>query len=117
MGDRERLSEDGSETGLLPDADCIELLASNRRRTLLRLLEQDGTRERYTLESLATAIAQTEREDELGAIPSRRVSAALHHNHLPKLDDAGIVDYDADAARVKYRGDDRIAEWLAAIEE
>jgi hypothetical protein len=117
MGDRERLSEDGSDTGLLPDADCIELLASNRRRTLLRVLEQDGTRDKYTLESLATAVAQTEREDELGAIPTQRVSTSLHHNHLPKLDDADIVDYDADASRVEYHGDDRIEEWLAAIEQ
>jgi len=117
MGDRERLTDDESDTGLLPDQDCIELLASNRRRTLLRVLEQDGTRQQYTLEALATAVAQTEREGELNAIPSRRVATALHHNHLPKLDDADIVDYDVDGGRVEYRGDDRVGEWLAALEE
>ncbi|MBX0294039.1 DUF7344 domain-containing protein [Haloarcula nitratireducens] len=113
--DESPLRDGDSETGLLPDADAIELLASRRRRTLLGLLvDADGA---VTLGSLATAIAQTERASGLGATPSHRIAVSLHHAHLPKLDAAGVVDYDRETNSVRYRGDERIETWLAAIDE
>ncbi|WP_135302749.1 DUF7344 domain-containing protein [Haloarcula amylovorans] len=114
--DESPLCDEDSETGVLPDADSVELLASRRRRTLLGLLI-DAERTDHSLESLATAIAQTERESGLGAIPSHRVAVSLYHVHLPKLDAAGVLDYDRETNRVRYCGDERIEAWLAAIDE
>lgn len=42
-----------------------------------------------------------------------QVLMALHHNHLPKFDNAGLVDYDRDENVVAYRGGPTVdAEWL-----
>ena len=78
----------------LSRAERLELLASKRRQTLLELLAS-SVEDVHTLESLATAITQTEQGVDLGAHPAHRVCLFLHHVHLPKLDDADIVDYDA----------------------
>lgn len=83
-----------AETTGLSRAERLDLLASKRRQRLLELLATSAD-DAHTLESLATAIAQTEQGDDLGARPSRRVSLLLHHVHLPKLDHADIVAYDS----------------------
>jgi len=96
-----------------PPSERLELLASKRRQTLLEVLS-DSAEDVHTLESLATAIAQTEQGTELGARPPRRVCLFLHHVHLPKLDDADIVDYDPQHKVVEYTGDGRIEHLLAS---
>ena len=77
----------------LSRAERLELLASKRRQTLLELLAT-SVDDVHTLESLATAITQTEQGADLGAHPARRVCLFLRHVHLPKLDDADIVEFD-----------------------
>jgi hypothetical protein len=77
----------------LSRADRPGLLASKRRQTLLELLATSTT-EVHTLESMATAVTQTEQEVGLGARPAQRVCLSLHHVHPPKLDAADIVEYD-----------------------
>ncbi|NHN47566.1 hypothetical protein G9464_08145 [Halostella sp. JP-L12] len=43
----------------------------------------------------------------------RTVSTALHHRHLPRLAEAGVVRYDADAGEIHYRPSPRLEESLA----
>jgi hypothetical protein len=66
--------------------------SSERRYTVRRLLEsQDGVKDR---DALAYEVAVCE---EGGAISGDTVGAieiALHHVHLPKLDDEGLLRYD-----------------------
>ena len=45
----------------------------------------------------------------------RRVRIALHHTHLPKLADAGIVDYDQRGHKVRYRSHPMVEEYLDLI--
>lgn len=86
-GDRERLSKDV----------IFELLKNRRRREVLQyLLEADET---VTLGELAEQIAAWENDTEITALSSdqrKRVYVALYQTHLPKMDDAGIIDYDQD---------------------
>jgi len=92
-----------AETAELSRAERLDLLASERRQTLLELLATSDD-DVHTLESLATAVTQTEEGADLDARPSRRVSLFLHHVHLPKLDDADVVAYDSQRNVVECTG-------------
>ncbi|WP_226022889.1 DUF7344 domain-containing protein [Halomicrobium salinisoli] len=72
--------------------DVVAGLADQRRRDALVVLESEGELSR---DRLAEVLAARD-PDEL--------ALQLHHVHLPKLDDAGLVDYDPDAGTVAYRG-------------
>ncbi|OAQ54447.1 hypothetical protein HTG_02545 [Natrinema mahii] len=75
----------------------FELLKNRRRREVLTyLLEADET---VTLGELAEQIAAWENDTDVNALSSdqrKRVYVALYQTHLPKMDDAGIVEYDQD---------------------
>lgn len=74
-----------------PDTDrTFRLLADDERRTLLGLLLDEGT---STVDSLRDCIADDDED-------TRHADIRLHHIHLPKLADAGLVDHDADEALV-----------------
>jgi DNA-binding transcriptional ArsR family regulator len=45
-----------------------------------------------------------------------RIAVSLHHNHLPKLADAGIVEYDARSETVRYRGGPAVSDWLDLVQ-
>lgn len=69
--------------------ELLKVLAANRRRRVIRaLLDADGT---VSLTELADEVAR-ERADADG-VPTdpERVEISLHHVHLPKLADAGLV--------------------------
>lgn len=80
--------------------EMFELLKNRRRRDALRYLaEGDGE---STLSDLAERIAAKENDVEVHALSSaqrKRVYIGLYQCHLPKLADAGIVDFE------KHRGD------------
>ncbi len=81
----------------LPKDVIFELLKNRRRREVLTyLLDTDGT---VTLGELAEQIAAWENDTTVNALSSdqrKRVYVALYQTHLPKMDDAGIIDYDQD---------------------
>jgi len=98
-------SQDGTELGAgqrtigeeLSEERLFELLSADRRRQVLAYLFESGRA--ATLDELTTAVAAAEGESpptELSAATTRKVGIALHHVHLPKLDDAGLVDYEPD---------------------
>jgi len=75
-----------------PDA-AIDALADHRRRAVLRhVASNDGAMD---LDALATRIAAESGADRDAA------AIELHHSHLPKLDDAGFLAYDAGDHRVE----------------
>lgn len=67
------------------------LLASSRRRCVLSMLA-DG--DEVTVEKLARTIAARERNGTFDDDRRDRVVVSLVHNHLPRLADHGVVDYD-----------------------
>ncbi|WP_254524317.1 DUF7344 domain-containing protein [Natrinema caseinilyticum] len=88
---------DADEDERLSKDVIFELLKNRRRREVLAyLLEADET---VTLGELAEQIAAWENDTEVNALSSdqrKRVYVALYQTHLPKMDDAGIVEYDQD---------------------
>jgi len=84
--------------------DVFELLSDERRRTVLYALA--GLQAQTTsLERLADEVVDREiaRGDVTGPLHRREVEIALVHNHLPRLDEVGVVEYDHEASEVTKR--------------
>lgn len=82
----------------------LELVASQRRRRIIRQL-RNGTDGETTVDDLVDRLHEPGSGN--GHRPARReLEIELHHHHLPKLDDHGVVDYDRDTGSVRYRPDD-----------
>jgi len=83
----------------LSQSERSRLLASERRQTTLSVLSE--TRRPVDLEELAAAVAAREGDsDDPKSDRVASVATALHHNHLPRMADMGVVSYDAESGRV-----------------
>lgn len=83
--------------------DVVDCLANERRRTALAVLEErSGPTSRRTL---AREVAEREGDGEPSRDAVEETLVTLHHVHLPKLVDAGIVEYDGDEMTVASRSD------------
>ena len=84
----------------LDDTERFQLLASDRRRLALDVLETRSAP--LDLASLADAIATREADGEdADASQVRSVSIDLHHTHLPKLAELDLIEYAADSNRIE----------------
>lgn len=78
--------------------DASELLERVVHPARLELLETvDASDEAQSLDRLASTLATRER-----TLPSEphQAKIALHHSHLPALDDVGVLEYDSDSRLV-----------------
>lgn len=101
---------------LLEDPDTLfDALAHQRRRhAIAALLEHDPP---ITLPDLADEVAVRERETALTKIPAetvKRIYLSLYHSHVPKLADAGIVEYSQEQDMVVLLADAETVETLLA---
>lgn len=95
---RDLLSEHASTVDL-EESERHRLLEVDRRRhALFVLADHVGP---IDLDELATAVAEREAgvdADEAEVVAS--VATTLHHIHLPKMAEAGVVEYDATENRI-----------------
>lgn len=77
------------------DADALfDVLADSRRRFVIACLDEYA--DPMALRDVADELATWERDAPITDIPADEVEsihAALYHVHVPKMVDAGIVDY------------------------
>ena len=92
------------ESGELPDDVIFGLLKNQRRRDTLRFLdENDGE---STLSELSEHIAAKENDIEVRQLSSdqrKRVYIGLYQCHLPKMDNADVIDFDKNRGDVELR--------------
>lgn len=65
-----------------------------------------GREEPISRRTLATRVAAAERDATVTSVPDSvvdTVELTLHHTHLPKLEDAGLLTYDQSGGRVEPR--------------
>ena len=94
------------------DTICESLRDARRRRLLDYLITADG--EVFELADAVTAVVEREAAGtETGDQPSREdVRSALHHDHLPRLADADVLDYDTRQGTIRFTGHGGIEDWL-----
>ena len=110
MRETERESETLSEAET-PSLDLVfDLLADQRRRYALYYLYDvsDGV---ATVDEVAEYVLRLEDGDHSDE-HERHVLTALQHVHLPKLEDAGILEYDSRSETVRYWSRPSLEEWL-----
>ena len=96
----------------LPLDDVFELLSYRRRRlALYHLVDAENL---VDFDELVSQVVDWE----TGTLTpprdhERTVSTALHHRHLPRLAEAGVIAYDADADDIYYWSSPRLESHLA----
>lgn len=86
----------------LPKDAVFSLLSSKRRRRVLEYLTEEEAQ--TTLSDLAEHIAALENDTEVRLLTSqqrKRVYVALFQCHLPKMDDAAVVDFEQSGGTVE----------------
>lgn len=85
---------------VLTEDDVYRLIGNSRRRAVINILLRENRP--VTLSELArqTAELTTDREDVDPGDVYKSVYVSLQQNHLPKLHERGVVEYDADAGSV-----------------
>ncbi|WP_158059141.1 DUF7344 domain-containing protein [Halorussus halophilus] len=81
--------------------ETLSLLSDRYRRHALACL--DGQPEPVPIERLTDEVAGREFQqppDQVSMITRTEIATALHHNHLPKLEQAGIIVYDSNDGEV-----------------
>lgn len=87
-----------TDTGVVEDvSSAFELLQDARRRGVLYTVRRNGE---TGVEEVAHRIAAWESTDGNRSADPTDVEVSLVHSHLPKLNDAGIVDYDQEDGTV-----------------
>jgi len=91
---------DGGPSELSQD-EVFDLLANTRRRLALHYLRRiEGAAELREMAARVAAWEYGTATDELTPDQRKRVYTSLQQTHLRKLDDAGLVDFDDEEARV-----------------
>jgi hypothetical protein len=88
-----------------------KLLADHRRRVLLQCLR--NTEDSLSISALVTELTQRD-----GREPSERdveAEIAIHHIHLPKLADAGVIEYDQSAQQAAYSASPQVDALLEEL--
>lgn len=86
-------------TGSLSTNERHKLLEAERRRQVLTAL--DGQTDALELEGLATSVLRLEHDRIATDDEIEQVAIALHHIHLPTMDELGVLDYDPETNEVE----------------
>lgn len=100
----------------IPDAALslnaiLELLAHHHRRWILRVLS-DASDHTATLDGLVEHLIKQETERTGEQLGRDQIEMQLHHIHLPKLTEAGVIEYDTRSQELRYWRHDRLEEFL-----
>lgn len=125
---RETEGEAAALTGeATPSLDLVfDLLSNSRRRYALYYLndQSDGVATIETLTENVIALERTRDGGETAAAETgttadsnsvdrqTAVLTELQHSHLPKLEDAGILEHDQRSETIRYWGQPSLEEWL-----
>ncbi len=80
-------------------AKCYDVLRHPRRLRLLEIL--GATDSKVSLTELVTEIRARDGSNEPNELSDRQLRTSLAHNHLPKMADHGLINWDGEVASVE----------------
>ncbi|UWG47702.1 putative trancriptional regulator, ArsR family [Halanaeroarchaeum sp. HSR-CO] len=92
-------SVDSGDDARIAEGDRHRILANDRRRTVIAVLRASSTP--ISLDALAARVDH--RTEELAQRETdhiANVAIGLHHNHLPRLAEMGVISYDPETTYV-----------------
>jgi hypothetical protein len=95
-------SSDSPDPGGLTKSEVFDLLRNQRRRFVLHYLKNNPDGE-VTLGTLADQVAAWEygvAPEDVSSTQRKRVYTTLQQSHLPKMDEAGILEFDQDRGTI-----------------
>ena len=111
-------SSGSSERERLVSSDAVlSAVADEHRRAILTAVN-NAPEKTLEYDVLVDCVADRVRNEGTNWGPDehrQRVRIALHHTHLPKLEEAQIIDYDAETRHVQFVGGELERELLALL--
>ena len=112
---RWEIRSDGGDDRQSLDA-ILELLSQYQRRTMIRYLS-DATDNVVSIDDIIDHLEQIERE-RAGESPGEdHLLSVLVHIHGPKLEEAGLIEYDVRSRELRYYPNERVETVLERIED
>ncbi len=100
--DQQMIGTSPSAADDLPETEIHDILRNDRRRNVIRVLQEHNTA--VSLQELTDEVAIRETGETPPPEGTRdSVYVSLHQTHLPKLDDAGVIDYDTEDKTITLR--------------
>lgn len=101
--------------GNLSTNAVLDVLAHHHRREILKVLINSDTNT-VEFDEIIPQICSRE-TSRVGSYPSRnQISTEFHHVHLPKLTDAGVVEYDSRTKELRYWEHEGIEKTLEHVQ-
>lgn len=95
--------------------EILEVLSHYQRRSIIQHL-RDAPGRRHSIDEVVANLQDVEREVHGEAPGEDHLLSLLVHVHGPKLDDAGLLDYDVTSRVVWYHPDEKYERLLEQIE-
>lgn len=95
----------------------FDILSHSHRRQILSYLSRNED-DLATVTDLVTFVSthELEAEERVEDTHNDAVRVALHHNHLPKLADTGVIEYDTQNGTIRYCGHPKLEKYLSVTE-
>ena len=107
----------GRERAISPDT-ALSAVANEHRRAILDALD-NASEKTLEYDVLVDRVADRVRDEDARRESDehrQRVRIELHHTHLPKLDEARIIDYEAETGHIQFVGGELERELLTLVE-
>ncbi|MFC6940730.1 ArsR family transcriptional regulator [Salinirubellus sp. GCM10025818] len=96
---------------------CLQLVADQHRRRIIHHLRHEANGA-TTFDDLVNQVHSRASDSKNGPPEDReKLAIQLHHTHLPKLADHGVVDFDYRTGAVRYYPDEQVEAVLDSIPE
>jgi len=108
---------DGGRDGTdLSTDQILELLGQYQRREIVRHL-RNSPDEGSSLDDLVAYLESVERERTTSVPGQNHLLSVVVHIHGPKLEAAGLIDFDVPGRELRYYPDERVEGMLDCIDE
>ncbi|WP_198665749.1 DUF7344 domain-containing protein [Haloprofundus halophilus] len=112
----EGTSSSERERSISPDT-ILSAVANEHRRATLNALD-NASEKTLEYDVLVDRVANRVRDEHVDRVSDehrQRVRIVLHHTHLPKLEEAQIIDYEAETGHVEFVGGELERDLLTLI--